>query len=185
MRPSGENATAWTAFECPLRDSSSFPVGTSQTWTLPPRLAMVKVLPSGDKATSSTIGMSANWPPFSGLWSVRITSQVSVDQISAVPSRLPLVSSFPSLVKSRAMQKPVCPVRRWIGRRVPTSQTFSGLSLREPASIHLLPKPATRYFPSGENASADRAGVFGYLEAGQIGRSRQPNYFRSSMDVPQ
>ena len=40
----------------------------------------------------------------SGFWSVRIAFQVAVDQRIAVPSRLPLASSFPSLEKSRETQ---------------------------------------------------------------------------------
>src|SRR5262245_55627534 len=78
----------------------------------------------------------------------------------AVPSRLPLASSFPSLEKSSETQKPVCPFRRWTSRRVATSQTFSGLRRPAPISIHLLPKPATRYFPSGEYASAPTGPVY-------------------------
>ena len=40
----------------------------------------------------------------SGFWSVCVAFQVSVDQMIAVPSRLPLASSVPSLEKSRETQ---------------------------------------------------------------------------------
>ena len=55
VRPSGENTTAWTALECPLSVSRSFPVATSHNCTFPRRLARARVLPSGEKATSSTL----------------------------------------------------------------------------------------------------------------------------------
>ena len=41
-----------------------------------------------------------------------------------------------------------------ISRRLATSQTFSGLGEPPGLNHHFEPKPATRYFPSGENASA-------------------------------
>ncbi len=48
------------------------------------------------------------------------------------------------------------------------------------------PNPATRYFPSGENASAPTAPlVSSTLKFGQIGRSRQPRQLRSGIDVPE
>ena len=64
---------------------------------------------------------------FSGFWSVCIAFHVLVDQMIAVPSRLPLASSDPSREKSRETQKFVCPFSRRISRRVATSQTFRGL----------------------------------------------------------
>ena len=48
------------------------------------------------------------------------------------------------------------------------------------------PKPATRYLPSGENASAtDRPVGAVALEVGQIGHSRQPRQLHYGIDVPE
>src|SRR5262245_42993689 len=113
----------------------------------PSRLAIARVLPSEEKATASTwlCGDWLNREAGSGFWSVCALFQVAVDQMIAVPSRLPLAISFPSLEKSRETQKPLCPLKRRISRRVATSQTFKGLGEGSAVNKCFAPKPATRY----------------------------------------
>ncbi len=49
-----------------------------------------------------------------------------------------------------------------------------------------VPKPATRYFPSGENArERDHGAVLGQNEVGQIGHSWQAGEFPAGVDVPE
>ncbi len=88
-----------------------------------------------------------------------------------------------SFEKSRERQNPVCPSRRRISRPLATSQTLSGQG-EPPGSIHPLgPKPAARYFPSGENASAPtiRVSLRVSLSPRKSGRSVAPGNRASSV----
>src|SRR5262245_31498285 len=59
LRPSGENATEFTARECPLNVRSSLPVATSHSLTQLSQLPDSALRPSGENATVST---TPEWP---------------------------------------------------------------------------------------------------------------------------
>src|SRR3954451_590263 len=54
VRPSGENATETTVFECPVKVRSSLPVASSQSLSVWSQLPDSAVRPSGEKATDET-----------------------------------------------------------------------------------------------------------------------------------
>src|SRR5262249_53225336 len=55
--PSGAIATAWTEPLCPLRVTHSWPVNTSQSFTVPSSQAEANVFPSGKKATDRMVAV--------------------------------------------------------------------------------------------------------------------------------